>query len=234
LRAVELLINATALLPQKLFAQEIGGSTSVLKNKRFYLTVLLLTTILVLGFTAVCMASGGGGMPVDAPEGKTPAFGNLYAIGWTAVNFFILLALLYKFAFNPINAMLEQRSTTIEGSLKHAEEMKVEVEQMRKEAQTNLTESRKEAQEIVARATKAAETAKAEITAKAQEEAQNIKDKAHAEIKSATEQAKMELKDTAASLALFAAEKVLGRAINEDDHKRMVKDFVNEAGDLLC
>ncbi|MGR6837375.1 F0F1 ATP synthase subunit B [Syntrophomonas erecta] len=173
-------------------------------------------------------------MPIDQPAGATPRFGNLYAIGWTAVNFFVLLALLYKFAFNPINAMLEQRTTTIESSLKHAEEVKVEVEQMRKEAQTNLLESRKEAQEIVSRATKAAEDAKTEIVAKAQEESKNIKEKANAEIKAATEQAKMELKDTAATLAIMAAEKVLGRAINEDDHKKMVKDFVNEAGDLLC
>lgn len=32
----------------------------------------------------------------------------------------------------------------------------------------------------------------------------------------------------------MAAEKVLGRAITEEDHKNMVKDFVNEAGDLMC
>jgi len=100
--------------------------------------------------------------------------------------------------------------------------------------QANLQDSRKESQEIVARATKAAEDVKNEMIAKAQEDATNIKNKAHAEIVAATEQAKAQLKDSAVVLAISAAEKVLGRAINEDDHKRMVKDFVNEAGDLLC
>ncbi|HHV16601.1 MAG TPA: F0F1 ATP synthase subunit B [Gelria sp.] len=176
------------------------------------------------------MASG----TIPAPAGKTPDFGNWFVVGWTAVNFFILLALLYKFAYNPINAMLEERSNTIESSLKHAEEVKIEVEQMRKETQSNLAESRKEAQEIVARATKAADDAKNEIINKAKEDAANIKDKATAEIQAATEQAKVELKDTAATLALLAAEKVLNRAITDDDHKNMVKEFVNEAGDLLC
>ncbi|HQA50864.1 MAG: F0F1 ATP synthase subunit B [Syntrophomonadaceae bacterium] len=203
----------------------------MLRNKRFYLSVLLLTSVFVLGFASLCMASSGA---IAQPEGHTPVIPNWYAIGWTAVNFLILLALLYKFAYNPINAMLEQRTTTIESSLKHAEEVKIEVEQMRKEAQNNLTESRKEAQEIVARATKAAEEAKNEMIAKAKEESDNIKAKAEAEIKAATEQAKMELKDTAASLAIIAAEKVLGRAITDEDHRRLVKDFVNEAGDLLC
>lgn len=202
-------------------------------NKRIYLT-LLLSMVMVMGFATFCMAAGSGTAPVPQPEGKPPMFGNLYVIGWSAVNFFVLLALLYKFAFNPINNMLEQRTSTIESSLKHAEEVKVEVEQLRKEAQNNLTESRKEAQEIVVRATKAAEDAKNEIISKANDEANNVKKKAKAEIEAATEQAKVELRDTAASLAIMAAEKVLGRAVTEADHKNMVKNFVNEAGDLLC
>jgi len=206
----------------------------VIRNKRFYTAVLLLTMVMVLGFATFCMASEGGNAPIPQPAGHTPAFGNWFVIGWTAVNFFVLLALLYKFAYNPINAMLEQRSNSIESSLKHAEEVKIEVEQMRKETQSNLAESRKEAQEIVARATKAAEDAKNEIISKAKEDATNLKEKATAEIQAATEQAKIELKDTAAALALLAAEKVLNRAITDDDHKNMVKQFVNEAGDLLC
>lgn len=204
------------------------------RNKTVYAAVLLLAMVMVLGFATLCMAAEGGNVPIPQPEGATPAFGNWFVIGWTAVNFFVLLALLYKFAYNPINAMLEQRSNAIEGSLKHAEEVKIEVEQMKKETQSNLAESRKEAQEIVARATKAADDAKNEIINKAKEEAANTKKKAAAEIQAATEQAKIELKDTAAALALLAAEKVLSRAITDDDHKKMVKQFVNEAGDLLC
>ncbi len=199
------------------------------RNKRYYTAVLLLTMVMVLGFATFCMAS-----TIPQPPGHTPEFGNWFVIGWTAINFFVLVALLYKFAYNPINAMLDQRSNTIESSLKHAEEVKIEVEQMRKETQSNLAESRKEAQEIVARATKAADDAKNEIISKAKEDATNVKNKATAEIQAATEQAKVELKDTAAALALFAAEKVLNRAITDDDHKNMVKQFVNEAGDLLC
>lgn len=94
----------------------------MLRNKRFYLSVLLLTSVFVLGFASLCMASSGA---IAQPEGHTPVIPNWYAIGWTAVNFLILLALLYKFAYNPINAMLEQRTTTIESSLKHAEEVKM-------------------------------------------------------------------------------------------------------------
>jgi len=206
----------------------------VKRNKRFYASILLLAMVLTMGFATFCLASGGGAMPIEAPAGHTPAFGNLYVIGWTAVNFFILLSLLYKFAYGPIYKMLDERTASIEGSLKHAEEVRVEVDELKKESQANLAESRREAQEIVARATKAAEDAKNEILAKAQGDAANMKSKATAEIESATAQAKAELKDTAATLAIMAAEKVLKRAITEADHKNMVSEFVNEAGDLLC
>lgn len=205
------------------------------RNNRKFASILLLTAIMVLGFATFCMASGGvAEVPIEAPSGKTPAFGNLYVIGWTAVNFFILLAIIYKFGYGPIYKMLEQRTTTIEGSLKHAEEVRAEVDELRKQTQANLAESRKEAQEIVARATKAAEEAKTQILAKAKEDADNLKARATAEIESATALAKAELKDTAATLAIMAAEKVLKRAITEKDHKQMVSEFVNEAGDLLC
>jgi len=206
----------------------------VKRNKRFYASILLLTMALTLGFATFCLASGGGGMPIDQPAGHTPEFGNLYVIGWTAVNFFILLSLLYKFAYGPIYKMLDERTASIEGSLKHAEEVRVEVDELKKEAQANIAESRKEAQDIVARATKAAEDAKNEILAKAQQDSANMKAKATAEIESATVQAKAELKDTAAALAIMAAEKVLKRTITDADHKNMVNEFVNEAGDLLC
>jgi len=207
----------------------------VKRNKWVYLSGLLLSLIMVMGFAALCMASEGPiTAPITAPAGSPPAFPNLYVIGWSAVNFFVLLAVLYKFAYNPINEMLEQRTTTIESSIKHAEELKVEVEQMRKESQANLIESRKEAQEIVGRATKSAEDAKNDMIAKAKEEVASMNLKAKAEIEAATEQAKIELRDTAATLAMMAAEKILGRAITGADHEKMVKEFVNEAGDLLC
>lgn len=205
------------------------------RNKWVYLSGLLLTLIMVMGFATLCVASEGAvTAPISAPAGSPPAFPNLYVIGWTAVNFLMLLAVLYKFAYNPINDMLEQRTATIESSINHAEELKVEVEQLKSEAQANLLESRKEAQEILARATKLAEDAKNDMIANAKEEVNAMNVKAQADIMAATEQAKLELRDTAATLALMAAEKILGRAITEVDHQNMVKEFVNEAGDLIC
>jgi len=158
----------------------------------------------------------------------------VFKIMWAMINFFILLAILYKFAYGPILQMLDDRKNTIESSLHHAEEIRVEIERMKLETQQNLMDSRKEAQEIVARAQKIGEETKAEVLAKAKEEAAVERARAVAEIESAKEKAVGELRETAATLAIMAAEKVLGREIAVQDHQKMVKDFVNEVGDRLC
>lgn len=170
--------------------------------------------------------------PVFASEGVPGA--EPFKLMWAAINFFILLAILYKFAYGPIFKMLDDRKNTIESSLRHAEEVRVEIEKMKQETQNSLMDARREAQDIVARAQKIADETKVEMVAKAREEAANERDRAVLEIQSAKEKAVNELRDTAATLAIMAAEKVLGKAITVEDHQRMVKDFVNEVGDRLC
>ena len=196
----------------------------VRRRKWLALAVLLLSMLIVMGLATSCLAS----------EEGVPPFPDIAKIGWTAVNFFLLLAILYKFGFNPVSNMLEERTNTIESSLRHAEELLVEVEQMRKDSATELADARREAQEIVARGTQIAEETKNDIISKAQAEATAHKNKAIAEIQAEKEQALSELRDTAATLAIMAAEKVLGRALTEEDHQAMVKDFIKDAGDLLC
>ena len=212
-----------------------------MNRKKWLVTFsLLLSLIMVLSFASTVMASSAATSsheatsPIAAPGGAPPVFPNFYVMGWSLVNFLALLALLYKFAFGPVNEMLEQRSTAIEGSIRHAEQLKADVEKMKNEAQANLTEARKESQEIVNRANKAAEDVKADMVVKAQEEVAALKVRAKDEMDAAISQAKAELKDMTVALAIAAAEKVISREFNKDDHSKMVQEFVGEAGDFLC
>lgn len=181
----------------------------------------------ILGILVLLLAS-----PVLASEG-VPGF-EPYNMMWAALNFFVLLAILYKFAYDPLLKMLDDRRNTIESSLRHAEEVRVDIERMKQEAQSNLLEARKEAQEIVSRATKIGEETREEILSKAKDEAANERKKAVQEIETAKDRALNELRDTAATLAIMAAEKVLGKTITSDDHQKMVREFVDEVGDRLC
>lgn len=204
------------------------------KSKFKYLTALLCSTLMLLGFASVAMASGGGDMPLSPPAGIPPAFPNFYTIGWTMVDFLFLLALLYKFAFNPINDILDKRSQTISTALAHAEEVKAEVQALHEKAQKDLQGARQEAQNIINNALKVAEENKNDIINKANEEVNHMKEKARNELLSATEQAKAQLREEAANLAILAAEKVLNRNLTAEDDKQMIKEFVDQSGEYLC
>ena len=87
----------------------------MIRNRRYTSLILLFAMIMVMGLPPSAWPLVKDRQCSSGTFRSNPAFGNWYVIGWTAVNFLILLALLYKFAYGPINAMLEERSATIEG-----------------------------------------------------------------------------------------------------------------------
>lgn len=150
------------------------------------------------------------------------------------VQFILLLILLRVVAYKPIIKALEERKNSIDESIREAENGRVEAKKMMEEYSAKLQEARKEAQEIIERATRLGEESKSEIIAKAQEEASKTIAKAKSEIQSEKERAIAQLRDEVASLAILAAGKVLSKEITNEDHKKMVKEFVEEVGDLPC
>lgn len=153
---------------------------------------------------------------------------------WQIANFLVLLFLLKKFAYKPVLAMLDERKKSIEDAISNAESAKTDAEKMRKEYEARLAEAKQEAQDIIAKATKLGEDMKNEIVANAQSEATKAIQRAQDEISREKDQAIAALRDEVAVLAVMAAGKVLGKAIAVEDHEKLVKEFVAEAGDLKC
>ena len=81
----KLYIGTTLLYrPKYIKTGEIGGSMSVRRNKWKFLSVFLLSLILLMGFATFCMASGTpGDIAIDRPAGQPPAFPNFYVVGWS-------------------------------------------------------------------------------------------------------------------------------------------------------
>ena len=72
------------------------------------------------------------------------------------------------------------------------------------------------------------------MIADTQAEVAAMKEKAERDIEAAAQAARQQLREDAANLAVLAAEKLLERSITEEDNLKFVKQFVNEAGDLVC
>ena len=74
------------------------------------------------------------------------------------------------------------------------------------------------------------EDVKADITAKAQAEAAGMIEKAHAAIEADKKAAIAELQGSVADLSVAVASRLIGEDLNDDEHRKIIERYVNEAG----
>lgn len=148
----------------------------------------------------------------------------------SAAAFFILLGLLSKFAFPPVIKMLDERKQKIRESIEKAEETRMEAERLLEEYKKQIADARAEAHGIVEQGRKVGETMKDDIVAKAHEEAAAMISKAREEIGAEKRKAMDELTGHVAELTVSAAGRVIGKSLNEADHKRLIEEYLSEIG----
>lgn len=144
------------------------------------------------------------------------------------INFAILLFLLQRFLYKPILNILQERRERIRESLAEAERVREEAERQRQEYERELARQRQESQEQIQRAMKASEEAREQIIAEARREAEEIKARAREEIEYERRQALDQLRTQVADLAILAARKVLDGALDEQTHRRLIQEFIDQ------
>ncbi len=157
---------------------------------------------------------------------------NVPTIVWAIVNFLILAGVLGKFLFNPVINVLDQRTELVKTNIENAENDRKTAASLKEEYASQLQNAQIEAQQIVARAKQAAEETKTQIVDEAKENAAKIKEKASKDIEEEKQAAILELKGEVSTLSVMLAEKIIGRSLNPDDHKKLVNDFIEEVGEL--
>lgn len=128
---------------------------------------------------------------------------------WTGIIFLVFFFLLRRFAWKPIINALNQREQTIEESLMQAQKAREEMEQLKSDNEALLKEARgerdkiiKEANELRDKIVSDAKTAAAEAEGKEREKTRQM-------IESEKRAALSEIKNTAATIAVEVAEKIL-------------------------
>lgn len=146
-------------------------------------------------------------------------------IFWEVLSFSILFWILYKYAWPPILETLETRERKIRESLDQAEQSRVTAEQKLKEYETKLQASAKEAETLMTEAKQKAQQLLDENQQRLRADSERIKEEATQDIERERRKAVDDIKGQAADLAILVAEKVIGRSLSDDDHRR----FANEA-----
>ncbi|MBQ4340547.1 MAG: F0F1 ATP synthase subunit B [Firmicutes bacterium] len=160
----------------------------------------------------------------------------LVSFGWPwffqIANTLILVALLAKFLFKPVNKMLEKRKNTIANDLSTAENQRVEAEALRADYEKKIKEIRIEADAILKEARNKADERAKEIIQEARNKSDDIIEKAQVEIERNQRNAYNELKDEVAAMAIMAAEKIIGEKMDDELNEKLVVKFIEEAGDV--
>ncbi len=160
---------------------------------------------------------------------------NLGLLILQVLNFAIVLILLYKWAYTPILNMLEKRRNAIAQGLEDsriAAEARANAEQ---EARQIIAKAQAEAAEKVREASQRAESAGLELKAEAEGDAVKIREGALADAAIERERLLGDLRGQVGALAIAAAQKLIGEALDEKRQRNLIDEFFSgvKAGKVM-
>ncbi len=139
--------------------------------------------------------------------------------------FFIMLALLKLWAWDPIVEFLRRRREKLAKALEDARIAAEARANAEKEAEKILAEARAKAEEIIREARERAEEVAAQIRAQAEADAEKIRQNAQAEMEAERNRLLGELRQQIAALAIAAARKILQDNLDEARQRSLLQEF---------
>jgi F-type H+-transporting ATPase subunit b len=147
---------------------------------------------------------------------------------WSVFTFLVLVGVLYKYAFNPLMRLQQQRQGEIHQAIHDAEKLRDEAQDLLADYKHQLAEARREAEMIVDRARKAGESTKAEVLEDARVQAEATLAKARQQIERDTSQALQKIREEVADLTVAATEKVARTSLSGEDQLRLIQEAISE------
>lgn len=156
-------------------------------------------------------------------------------VPWTFIaqicNLFIQVFLIKKFLIKPVKEIIEKRKQLATKELDEARASNEEAARLKTEYEKSIADAKNEANEIITSANRTATAKSDEIIMNANREAAAIKNKAEADIELERKAAVNEIKDDIGSMAVDIAARIIEREVNEEDHKKLISEFIENVGE---
>lgn len=166
----------------------------------------------------------------DCQAAPSPILPELNEIIWGAVGFFIVFGAIAKFGYPAMKKGMNARTERIQGDLDAAETQRTEAGTVLAEYQAQLAEARTESARIIEEARQSADEVKANLVAKAETDAAEMRTRAAADVETAKAQAMTDLRSEVATLAIGAAEQVVGRNLDQETNTALVEAYIDQVG----
>jgi F-type H+-transporting ATPase subunit b len=147
---------------------------------------------------------------------------------WTIISFLITLFVLKRYAFGPIQRMIDARRERVEQAIAEADNAREEARSLLEEHRKLIAQAKAEAEEILAEARKVGEAARERVRQETEEDRQRRLDETRRQIDQATVQALGQIRDEVGKLSLAAAEKIVKKSLTEADQRRLIDEALSE------
>jgi len=151
---------------------------------------------------------------------------------WTWILFGIVFFILARFAWKPLREQLEARENRIRETVEMADKVKTEAEALLEKHREMMDRAKADAQEIINEGREAGERVRADVADAGKKEAEEFVERARKEIDLETKKALDEIRREAVDLSLLAAGRILEHSIDDEDHRKLANEVVDELGSL--
>jgi F-type H+-transporting ATPase subunit b len=147
---------------------------------------------------------------------------------WTIVCFLVVLFVLKRYAFGPIQQMIDTRRERIEQAIAEADNAREEARRLLEEHRKLIGQAKAESEEILSEARRLADAQRDRVRQETEEDRQRRLEETRRQIDQATAQALGQIRDEVGRLSLLAAEKITRLALTDDDQQRLIDEALSE------
>jgi len=145
---------------------------------------------------------------------------------WTIICFLVALFVLKKYAFGPIQQMIDARRQQIARSIEEADNARAEARQLLDEHRALMQEARGDAEQILAEARKTREAMETRMREETEAERQRRLEETRREIAAETQRALEQIRNEVADLTLEATSIVVGQKLDSDRDRELISQAI--------
>jgi F-type H+-transporting ATPase subunit b len=147
---------------------------------------------------------------------------------WTLVCFGVTFFVLRRFAFGPIQKIIDERRQRIRQSLEEADRARDEARRLLEEHRALMREARGQSEEILSEARRVGDSQRERLRDELEEERQRRIEDTRKQVEAETRRALEQLRAEVAELTVIATARVTGKVLDDKDHRRLIDEAIAE------
>jgi F-type H+-transporting ATPase subunit b len=147
---------------------------------------------------------------------------------WTIVTFVIVLLVLRRLAFAPIQALIDRRRERIRDALDEADKARQEARELREAVERERALTRAERESLLEESRKQAQAQLDRSRQQADEDLKRRLEENQRLIEAENRRLREQIRRDVVELTLLTAEKVTGKILTEEDQRRLIEETIAE------